>query len=127
MVDHMWGDEDFDWDGLERARQEIFEKFRFATGGILISKEKYGSIRYERLLLPGTAYYITDADELWTANPAFQATYREFMQFKLWEIIQRVAGKYPHIEDEIICDFASREEVVGHKVHDKYWTRRTLC
>ncbi len=100
---HQWGD-GFDFDKLRRIENCIRTQCD-EQGLILISKEKYGTIRYEHLVSKYTDEW--DNQHFW---------------FRLRGIIYNTIKLYPDFHDEILEDLASREEIVGKEVHNQYWT-----
>lgn len=108
---HYWGDEWFQKYGedLRTAERYIFEFTEFFTGYHLSSKEKYGTIRYEWIVHPKTKEMFYPADT------------KEWKM--IYVAIQSAIRQWPHLEDELLSDFACNEEIVGKEVHDKYWRR----
>lgn len=107
MTYHEWGD-GFDFNRLEQARLKIMNHVTYVTGYSLICKEKYGSIRYERLIPPKKGRPEYSEDSVWKII---------YMYIKVL-----ITKEFPDLEDELLEDFAIREEIVGKDVYDKYWT-----
>lgn len=104
---HSWGDDWPHWDTLYRAQNWIINTVKKETGSTLLCKEKWGSLRYEHM-------YEEPEGIDWD-------TVRQWKALK--KIVYRAIKKWPEIKDELLCDLASREEIVGKRVHDKYWVR----
>lgn len=119
MTYHEWGDEDFDWEGLGDA--EIFIRdlsIRFARLSIG-TKEKYGSIRYQRFLpiekyfererLRGEPRYVFLSRKLfWKFGNKIYNLYSFKLRMQVFYIIVYFAcRKYPHIASEIVDDLLS--------------------
>jgi hypothetical protein len=80
---HDWGDEDFDFGALYKAEKWI-EKFYYrATKHHMITKEKYGTIRYEY-------------EYLWLKGKRSNVMFLE--------ILYRATRKFPDYAGEIVSD-----------------------
>ena len=88
MTYHTWGDKDFDWDALQDAMDYIFKMTRRATTLIPRMKEKYGTIRYEGMVL---------TEEMIDAE--YVANMDTFLK-----IVKRATKKFPQVAPEIIDD-----------------------
>lgn len=132
---HSWGD-GFDFDRLDRAHNIIYSRVKRLSGCYLMSKEKYGTIRYEHVFPPNfrwlrirsptkvTNMYGTYRPYLFTWDTCW--LYRKWRLFGwkvLVRVVQEVIEDFPDMEDELMQDLACNEELVGKEVHDKYWTR----
>lgn len=82
MPTHIWGENEFDWNSLNKAMNKIAELAKENGNLPVFIKEKYGTIRYEHL------YLLTLAQ-----------------QKELRRIILEVSDEFPHIKDEILEDF----------------------
>ena len=51
MTTHYWGDDDFDWKALNNAMEDIQEYVNKYSRCYFMCKEKYGSIRYEHVVV----------------------------------------------------------------------------
>ncbi len=80
---HNWSDDDFDFNGLYKAEVWIEKFYRRATGKNMITKEKYGTIRYEF-----TCLWLTNAEE----------------GEKFYNIVYRATRKFPIYAGEIVSD-----------------------
>lgn len=80
---HEWGDEDFDFGGLYKAENWIVKFYRRATGKNMMTKEKYGTIRYEYTYL-------------WLENNE--------QGDKFFNILYRATRKFPEYAGEIVSD-----------------------
>lgn len=105
---HRWGDDWPHWDQLYESEKNIKDEFEKRTGLVLSLKEKYGSIRYEHVMDPSANYSFADTIENWMI---------------LKEIVFAEVEKHPEIEDELLIDLATNEEIVGTAIHDRYWQR----
>ena len=119
---HYWGEEDFDWDGLYDTERKIYEALKKSTGCRLVSKEKYGTIRYEFILPPGCAIWCRNKVQLWWSQCWLTQKWTIWAWRRLFKIVQKEIEKNPHLEDELMEDLASNEWLVGKEIHDKYWT-----
>lgn len=88
MSDHIWGDKQFDWDGLGKAMDDIRVTTKEELGLDVMLKEKYGTIRYEHI---GIWNWKDTAD----IGP-------EVAQFTA--LVLNISDKYPHIKEEILED-----------------------
>lgn len=80
---HLWGSEDVDWTMLYEAEQYITGMYRRITGRHPLTKEKYGTIRYEML-------------SLWIQNDKEMETFLK--------ILLRATHKFPKVRGEILDD-----------------------
>lgn len=80
---HNWGDESFNWAQLYLAESYISDLYYRITKRRPITKEKYGTIRYEWMAL-------------WITNE------QEFLIFM--KIIKRTIRKFPTLAGEIVND-----------------------
>lgn len=120
---HEWGDGWPYWDMLHKAHDQIERTFRRLTGCTLISKEKYGTLRYEYILGPGHSlcYYDWNVSKVKRAALAVSGWWAVRCWRILWWVIKYYAKKYPNVKHELYEDIASRADIVGKKIHDKYW------
>lgn len=99
MPSHDWSDESFDWKSLYDAERRITKlAFRFA-GIRLCSKEKYGTIRYERFTGLWKHYYWYDGriKSYWHGIRFFKR-----IRLRIFElIVYLTCRKYPHVAKEI--------------------------
>ena len=105
MPYHEWGDEDFDWNSLYEAQSYIFDYVYKYSRCRVITKEKYGTIRYEYIFPPyGTLFYRSKLQRLWC---------RSFL-YRLWiklgkkvleSAVYSACEKYPTVKAEILADF----------------------
>ena len=145
-VHHYWGDEDFDWDGLNSSINIITDICRFWRLGIH-SKEKYGTARItpwfwdgslHSLIWPGYVYrqYPKNwiGDKLWWLdiyffprffNALFLTRLVFWFHAKIYNYaFQKAIKKYPHLKEELLVDADGCELIDGGKeVHDKYWVQ----
>lgn len=129
MSHHEWGDEWFEKNGddLYAAERYIYRFVKRWSRCRLLSKEKYGTLRYEALFPPGGSYFKTKLDrflEKWLLKkvimvdyssykiPIFcwQTTWLYHLWYKLGEktlkiAIKKAAKKYPNVKDEILDDY----------------------
>lgn len=141
---HEWGDETFDWKGLDEASDYIAKYCkRWGRLGFSTLKEKYGTLRAtpmwgtspHSLIWPGYVYKKYPFQWMWVLDVRLQVG-----KCKAWNAIakliikwqHRVYGKayrkamywWPHLKEEIVVD-ADYPELIGEeaqKIHDKYWT-----
>ncbi len=118
---HEWGDNDYDWKGLNEAMTFIRSYVRRHSLCTLSMKEKYGTIRYERMMPP----YVWRSVPFFVANFWFNCSlYNKWAEYgwsTLVDAIWEAQKKWPHLKDEIMEDLASYEELVGKDIHDRYW------
>lgn len=110
MVGHMWGDQDFDWDGLRAAERFICDYVEDNSICYLISKEKYGTIRYEHVVSRVTT--LGEEEEV----SAEKHGWEEVLKGAL-----KAVEKWPHLRGEILEDLAANEWLVGPELHDEFW------
>ncbi len=103
---HLWGDSWPHWDQLYKSENNINKKFEERTGLVLLSKEKYGTVRYEHIVDPKTKYSFADTKDNWMI---------------LKEIVFEEIEEYPEIKDELLSDLAAHEELIGIEIHKHYW------
>jgi hypothetical protein len=97
MCYHIWGDEDFDWKSLSKAETWIGKMHKRAVGKWPITKEKYGTIRYE-------------AEFLWLDKPLV-----------FFEIVKRATIKFPSVAPEIVSDLVYSIEAEDTKFSAGYY------
>ena len=140
---HIWGDKWFERHGDQLcAAQNYIQKYvkRWSRCN-LISKEKWGSIRYEYMIppkghvcmykfpiyAPWTKKYKhiegTHRPLLWAWNSSW--IYGQWQRWG-WRMTKRAVNnaiiKWPCLANELMSDLASREEVVGKDIHDQFWS-----
>jgi len=122
---HQWGDDWEHWDELYATEQKIRKTVWFWTRCRLISKEKYGTIRYEFILPPGGKFFYPKKYykvlNWWNSSKLFHWWCKLGWKFTLWTVL-KTAKKKPYLADELLEDLASNEELVGEELHKKYWT-----
>ncbi len=143
-MSHFWGDEWFEkyGDDLYYAQMDIIKYTKRWSRCQLLSKEKYGTIRYEHILPPG-GHVVQLKYAIWAPwkrkskyikggyRPLLFAWNQCWLYYK-WQwfgayicgkAIQKAVKKYPHLEVELCCDVMF-ETKFGKKCQDRYW--RTL-
>lgn len=80
---HNWSDDNFDFGGLYKAERWIVKFYRRATKQNMMTKEKYGTIRYEYTYL-------------WLKNNK--------QRDKFFNILYRATRKFPDYAGEIVND-----------------------
>lgn len=90
---HSWGDEWEGWDTLYKAEKWMRTFYKKCTGKYMMSKEKWGTIRYE-------------FTSMWIES--------EMDCFIFREMIRRAIKKFPTIAREIVSD-------AGHTLNDEYF------
>lgn len=93
MPYHDWSEEDFDWSGLNDAKAWMRTMYRRATGKNMMTKEKYGTVRYEYTFL-------------W-----LETTEQAILFF---ETVYRVTKKFPELAGEIVNDAIPMIEAVDY-------------
>lgn len=105
MPHHIWNDTWFREHGetLQEAMIWIMDEVeKRSKGKASVSlKEKYGTVRYE---------HMRPADDL-------------YHWIFLWKVVKDAVKIYPELEDELVSDIASMDEVVGEEIHSKYWRK----
>lgn len=114
---HYWGDEWFEKYGndLYEAERYIWRYVRKTTGCILISKEKYGTIRYERIMIPTWFWrnlrfqvpfvYTKYGPKLWFFELSWLGCkWRKLGCLALGRAVKKMIKKYPHLEKELTVD-----------------------
>lgn len=129
MCHHEWGDTWFEKNGgdLYKAEQYIYKFVKRWSRCSLMSKEKYGTLRYEAIFPPGGSYFKTKLDlflEKWFIKKTMLVDYSGYKipilcwqtswMYNLWHklgekalkiAINKAAKKYPNVEKEIRWDF----------------------
>lgn len=82
---HIWGD-GFDFDELYDAQEYICKMYKRICGKHPITKEKYGTIRYE-------------FKEMWLTSPAEAAMFLR--------IVKKATHKFPNVKGEIVDDLVA--------------------
>ena len=140
---HMWGDEWFEkyGDDLHAAEDWLHEELKRRTWCTLLSKEKYGTIRYEHVVAPKSSPYFISYEistPLWFFPKKYEwgnlprwrwnwsesriCKYWEYRAWKvLWKLVREAVKKWPHLEVELMQDFAWHKEIVGEEIHGRYW------
>lgn len=119
---HEWGDEDFDWDSLNKALS-LGTRMMKTLGRIGVhSKEKFGSCRWSLYLFDGHLHSLTHPGYVYSQYPkwlwTFDIRYTP-LKFLVPIIVpcqklvvkftfNYLCYKFPHIKEEIVCD-APRE------------------
>lgn len=147
---HNWGDEDFDWDALDKSISycmRFWERWgRIGSHG----KEKYGTFRDHIWLWDGGIWSLFYPGYVWVKPGFWRFIYfkvdryftRSFtrktglLKLGLWYqsqvynyAIQKMCKKYPNIIDEIVSHLDGYEmvnpgifgKVSGKEIHKKYW------
>ena len=150
MPTHYWGEEDFDWKGLNTAIQFVTDTcYRYGRLG-MHSKEKYGTFRDHVYPYDGTLYSLCNPGYMYIRWPKFIYWTIDYRMFRTlskysgltWAIlrwqrlvynyaIQAVCKRYPHLVDELVSDLDHYSWVTpgvfgkidGTAIHNKYWTQ----
>ncbi len=123
MSFHEWGDESFDWEGLDNAIDLVYDfcwKYGRFSGQV---KEKYGNFRgyfhfglsLHSLIFPKYFVYKHPKfpDWLWKADLRYITPVLNKLSGKPWRLWQhfiyrtayaRALAKFPHLKDEIFED-----------------------
>jgi len=141
-MNHFWGDSWTHWEDLEKAETYIHNEVYRKTRCYLISKEKYGSIRYQYIVPPkGHAcmrkYAVYAPWTRHTRHGSYQPLlfcWNESWLYDKWQAwgwrqtrnaVYRAVLKWPHLKDELLSDLAAHEKLVGSEIHNHYWTTAT--
>lgn len=141
---HTWYDDWKHWDKLYEAQNFIVKYVGRRTGCYLMSKEKWGSLRYEWIIPPKghvcQLVYVIKApwkktfkwdDYEESYHPILFAwnecwLYYKWQNFGWWmtkRAVLKAIQKWPCIADELMSDLASHERLMGKEIHDQYWTK----
>ena len=93
MPYHDWSEEGFDWKGLNDAQHWMHTMYRRATGKSMMTKEKYGTVRYEY-----TFVWLETSEQ---AIIFFETAYR-------------ATKKFSHLAGEIVSDLVTMIGEVNH-------------
>jgi hypothetical protein len=119
MPYHYWGDEDFDWNALYSAEKEIRNICMKYARVCILSKEKYGTIRWEHFgVCDDTLHSLTHPGYmysqypkwLWSLDLKIRPLKFVYPIIRFWQslVIQYAFTitclKYPHIQNEILSD-----------------------
>jgi hypothetical protein len=102
---HWWGDEWNGWNDLTKAHNYIHRFVRRWSGCYLMSKEKYGTIRYEHIFPPYGSMYYRNKLHRWWLNSWIYYKWCAYGKFILSIAIKRAAKKYPKVKEEILEDW----------------------
>lgn len=123
MAYHDWSDEDFDWKGLNEAQDFIRKYVKTWSRCNVITKEKYGTIRYEWLFPPGGSVrygfhiklpYFTRSNKYMDNIPIVLWRWQDSIIYRLWfklgvytlnKAVHKAVKKWPHLKDEILEDY----------------------
>lgn len=125
MVHHEWGDDDFDWEGLNQAQDYIWTHAIRWGRMCFHTKEKYGTIRYEwlsfgvglhRLFYPAHLYirqtWLYQLDyKIVIPVLEFLRLDKIIMAYQWWvfkTVIKKAIKKWPHLKKEILADLNYR-------------------
>lgn len=105
MSYHSWGDSDFDWNGLMAAEEYINGWVRDHTAFGLSSKEKYGELRYERIV---PKFGMASMGIIIAKDPSNSEWPSEEEKRECWKevvvAVKHAVSLWPHLEEEIIGD-----------------------
>ena len=127
MTTHRWGDESFDWTGLEAAVRYIGLRLRFYRVNVTQFKEKFGEVRVychmgwhqvHDITHPGDPY-CRYPEWLWRLDCRWGRLLVRPMNwlvvpFQKWiyrQTYKRAVKKWPHLHDEIL-DAADWDELL---------------
>lgn len=96
MCYHEWGDDWPYWGELYTAEEYIVKFVERYSFCYLSTKEKYGTLRYERVTPPRWSWYIFD---FW-----LYSKWAAFGKFILRIAIKRACKKFPNCKSEILDD-----------------------
>jgi len=124
---HTWGEEDFDWEGLDKAVSFIHANLlRFGRIEVRQSKEKFGTARIYCSLGFSQLHSITHPGHcynrypkwLWNLDCIYGSKLIPFL-FNWWvvpyqkfvyrKVYQEACKRWPHLEKEICCCADFRE------------------
>jgi hypothetical protein len=117
---HMWGDEDFDWKGLDQAIRFIDTNLvRWGRISVRQSKEKYGTARIYCSLGWHQFHSITHPRSvfnryprwLWDLDCKYGSKIVRFLfgwvvNYHCWlyrKVYSLAVKKWPHLKEEILC------------------------
>ena len=124
---HVWGDEDFDWKGLDEAIDFIHTNLvRWGRIGVRQAKEKWGCARIYCSLGWYQLHSITHPGHCFSRYPKWlwwlDCTYGSrivpflfnwlVVPYHKWlyrTVYKAACNKWPHLVDEICCDADFRE------------------
>jgi len=125
MTYHSWGDDWEHWSDLYEAERYIAKYVRRWSRCLLISKEKYGTLRYQCIIPPGghavcrkfciflpwnKTYKSGDQEFkmqplLWCWNESLiHQKWKQFGNYILRKAVMKACAKYPHLVLEITSD-----------------------
>lgn len=113
MVAHSWGS-GFDFDRLGEAGKQIENIYKAISGNQLLWKEKWGTIRYEWILVPGKTLVDEETGELIKDELQYVPLYDEDFLFA----VHLTCVDYPDMVAEILDDWLFHnnwEEVNKHR------------
>ena len=146
---HSWGDKWRFWDELYEAQAFIMRYVKTRSGCYLMCKEKWGKIRYEYVIPPGTSPFIIrqhigekivsflggKKKYLWEGeiheyprwhwnDMWFNRLWRWWGYKMLGRAVRKACLKWPPITDELMCD-AAGHDLFSDRIRSYYWTRYT--
>ena len=120
---HEWGDYDFDFEELYKAQQWIVKWVNRLSGCYLMSKEKYGTIRWEHIIPPGSGLCnLRTPLRRWWVNRSW--LHKKWVRFGWWvtiQVIKKAIKKWPDLKSELVVDFPY-EERLPPKLKEIYWS-----
>ena len=136
----MWGDEEFDWEGLNDAGY-IISRYCRRWGRLgCNTKEKWGALRADMspigflslhaIVFPGYAFshfpkwlFKIDVFVISRIFERFQKPIGWWQRKVYNAAYQKALKKYPHLKEEILVDAEYPQFIDGAmEIHNKYWT-----
>ena len=106
---HMWGDPWPYWKELYSAQDEVVRTVRKYTRCNLISKEKWGCIRFEYMFPPGTAIFYRNRWQKYWSESWIARKWTEVGFFVAKCAILRILKKRPYLAHELLHDAVTDE------------------
>lgn len=122
---HSWNDKWFEkyGDDLYKAQRYVTSQVKKYSACHLMSKEKFGTIRYEWIFPPGGGlFYRHWYSRFWIESRLYDL-WRNYGWYITKRAVYSAIKKYPHLKDELLSDLASNEGLVGAEVYNRYWKR----
>ena len=123
-MSHIWGDDWPHWNDLYAAEDYIYKLVKLFTRCTLVSKEKYGTIRYEYIFPPqGGLCYRSWYKHMWIHSWLYYQWQKLGWRVCAWAI-KKATRKWPYLTHELVMDFDYPAYLSKElkKIHDSLWT-----